>query len=98
WEDGGVMLAYNYEGNSHLLVTDRDYLRNDLRARGGANLASYNCGPATIASSSAATANVYVYPYTALYGTVNNTSIAPCDRRTNGNTSLNILPAELRHN
>ncbi|HEY4077646.1 MAG TPA: TonB-dependent receptor [Rhizomicrobium sp.] len=99
WEDGAAMIAYNYSSSSHLLVTDRPYLSNDLRSRGGSNLAGYFCGPATVsgigaAGNSGSTANIYLYPYTSLYGRAGNTEAAPCDM----SDSQALLPSDTRHN
>jgi iron complex outermembrane receptor protein len=103
WDDGAAMIAYDFQSNSHLMTKDRAYLASNLVARGGANLASFNCAPATVAGTgttgTTGTAPVYVYPYTAASIGSSATatgaiSAAPCD--TNGVTSL--LPSEVRHN
>ena len=107
WNDGAAMVAYDYSSSSRLLVADRPYLANNLVSRGGFNGASFNCSPATIAGNgttgTTGTANVYVYPYTS--PAIGSTSVAvgaissaPCDQRYNNNTSLALLPSEVRHN
>jgi iron complex outermembrane recepter protein len=85
WDTGSVYLAWEYTGNSKLLVENRSWAASaDLRPYGGANYASVACNPATISPSSASTSPLYTAPYT---GATIGTSAAltayngnaPCD-------------------
>ena len=66
WSGGSIYGAYEFKSNSTLSAGSRAFSADqDLRHLGGSNFRSYNCSPATIAASSASSAGIYAYPYTA---------------------------------
>ena len=48
WDNGNVMLAYEYTTNDALNSTERDFYRADQRPRGGSDYRSQNCVPGTL--------------------------------------------------
>ena len=98
WENGGVTFAYEYKSNSTLFQNARGFGASaDLRPLGGANFDTVNCSPATIAASSAASANIYMYPYTnPTIGTstaITAAGTAPCD----ASGTLEYFPSRTTH-
>jgi iron complex outermembrane receptor protein len=89
WDSGSVLLAYGYSDRDPLQNYKRDFTARDKRARGGSNLASLFCGPATI---QVGTGNIIPFPYTGP-GVANAAANSMCD-----NTGLaDLIPAEKRH-
>jgi iron complex outermembrane receptor protein len=88
WDKGNVWVAYNYDYRSDLLAKNRSFTGLNHTAQGGSNLASYNCGNATIRIGTA----TYPYPYSA-GNTAAATGAGMCD--TSGNADL--LPSENRN-
>jgi iron complex outermembrane receptor protein len=91
WDDGSALIAYSYSDRSDLLAGDRSYTHANHLDQGGSNLASFNCGPASV--QPAGSSNIYAYPYT---GTpVSNASKnAFCDY----SGLADLLPSEQRNN
>jgi iron complex outermembrane receptor protein len=48
WDDGSLLVSYNYSDRDNLIAVDRDYVRADQRPRGGRNFTGNRCGPASI--------------------------------------------------
>jgi len=94
WPGGSVMAAWEYRSNSQLLAQDRGFSSTaDLRSQGGANFATLNCSPATIAPSSSANDNLFAAPYAGTsIGTV-ATAVPACD--TSGLQS--VIPSSVQH-
>ncbi|MGZ3363298.1 MAG: TonB-dependent receptor domain-containing protein [Caulobacteraceae bacterium] len=87
WDSGSAWFAYNYDFRSDLLAGNRSYTHLDHRSQGGTDLASYNCGNATIRIGSS---TIYPAPYT---GTVASTGAGMCDYTG----QADLLPQESRH-
>ena len=87
WDTGSAWVAYNYDFRSNLLAANRSFTHADHRSQGGTDLASYNCGAATIRIGSS---TIYPAPYT---GTVASTGLGMCDYTG----QADLLPEEARH-
>ncbi|HUO20957.1 MAG TPA: TonB-dependent receptor [Caulobacteraceae bacterium] len=87
WDSGSAWIAYNYDFRSDLEAGNRSFTGLNHTAQGGSDLASYNCGAATIKTSGGA---YYPAPYAS---TVPATGAGMCDYT--GRTDL--LPQEARH-
>jgi iron complex outermembrane receptor protein len=62
WDDGSALVSYGYSNRSNLLAGDRDFTKADHRPQGGTNLASFNCGTASV--QPAGSSLIYAAPYT----------------------------------
>lgn len=90
WRDGSALVAWEYRSNSNLLSMNRAFSASaDLRPLGGANFSNFNCSPATIAGSSAATDFLFAAPYSNPSIGTTLTAEPHCD--SSGNQS--IIPA-----
>jgi len=89
WDGGWAMVAAGLSDRDGLLSYKRDYTARDKRARGGSNLASFFCSPATIQVGGG---NIIPAPYTGA-GVANAAANAFCD--TSGVTDL--IPSERRY-
>ncbi len=87
WDSGFVWAAYNYQFRSNVRRGDRPYTLTNHLAQGGTNLSSYNCGLATIRTTTGA---VYPAPYTS---TVPATGAGMCD----ATGVADLIPEEYRH-
>jgi iron complex outermembrane receptor protein len=86
WDGGSAWVAYDYDFRSDLLGANRPYTGANHLAQGGTDLASYNCGAATLKVGS----GLYPAPYT---GTVPATGAGMCDY----SGQADLLPQEARH-
>jgi iron complex outermembrane receptor protein len=90
WDTGSLLVAYGYSERDGLLASKRELTASrDRRARGGSNLASLFCSPATIQVGSG---NIITAPYTGA-GVPNNAANAMCDY----SGLADLIPAEKRH-
>lgn len=94
WNNGSALVAWEYRTNSNLLAMNRAFSASaDLRPLGGANFSNFNCSPATIAGSSAATDFLFAAPYANPSIGTTITAEPRCD--SSGNQS--IIPASEQH-
>jgi iron complex outermembrane receptor protein len=98
WDTGSITFAYEYKSNSSLFQNAREFGKSaDLRPLGGANFDTVNCTPASIATGSGSTANIYLYPYSgATIGTTTSLTAAnanPCDASGN----VEYFPSRTTH-
>jgi iron complex outermembrane receptor protein len=91
WDRGSVMLAYNFSHRDALANSDRDFLRQDQRWRGGNNFQSFACSPATVQPQGIS--GIYLSP-TAATTVANTAANAPCDL----SVYSDLIPQEVRHN
>ena len=88
WDKGSAWVAYSYDYRSDLLAGDRSFTAANHLAQGGSNLASYNCGAATLKIGS----TYYPSPY-ATTSTLPSSGAGVCDY-----TGLaDLLPSENRN-
>jgi iron complex outermembrane receptor protein len=87
WDTGSAWVAYDYDFRSNLLAGNRSFTHANHLSQGGTNLASYNCGQATIRIGSS---TIYPYPYTS---TIPATGAGVCDY----SGQADLLPQETRH-
>jgi iron complex outermembrane receptor protein len=90
WDTGSALMSYGYSNRSNLLAGDRDFTKADHRSQGGTNLASFNCGTASV--QPAGSTLVYAAPYTGA-GVANASANAFCDY----SGVADLLPSEERH-
>jgi iron complex outermembrane receptor protein len=86
WDTGSAWIAYDYDFRSSLLAGNRSFTHANHLSQGGSNLASYNCGAATVKVG----ANFYPSPYS---GTVPATGAGMCDY----SGLADLLPQENRN-
>lgn len=89
WEGGSVLVAGGYSDRDGLLAYKRGYTARNRLARGGSNLSSFFCGPASIQVGSG---NIFQAPYTGA-GVSNAAANAFCD--TSG--LVDLIPSEKRY-
>jgi iron complex outermembrane receptor protein len=88
WDTGTAWVAYNYDYRSALQAGDRSFTHLNHLSQGGSNLASYNCGAATVKIGS----TFYPAPY-ASTGTLPASGAGICDY-----TGVSdLLPSENRN-
>ncbi len=90
WDDGSLLVSYNYSDRDNLEAVDRDYVRADQTPRGGRNFTPNRCGPAsiTVAPAPGAAAQTYYTPYAAP-----NVVAGDCDPSLHAD----LLASEQRH-
>jgi iron complex outermembrane receptor protein len=91
WDDGSVMLAYNYSHRSSLATADRDFLNRDHTAQGGTNFGTFFCSPATIQPQGVS--NIYLSA-TSATNIANTAANSPCQKTLYGDA----FPDETRNN
>lgn len=91
WDQGSLMLAFNYSDRSSLAYSARDYLDRDHTSQGGTNFSTFFCSPASI--QPAGTKLIYPSP-TAALGIANTAANSPCQNVSTGD----IVPHEIRDN
>jgi iron complex outermembrane receptor protein len=91
WDDGSIMIGYNYSFRSNLAFADRPFLSRDHTASGGTNFGNFFCIPASI--QPAGSTRIFLSA-TATTSVVNNAANSVCQ---NVSTS-DILPQEVRQN
>lgn len=89
WDGGSMLAAFGYSDRDGLLAYKRDFTARNRLARGGSNLASFFCAPATVQVGSG---NVFTSPYTGA-GVANTPANAMCD--TSG--VVDLFPSERRY-
>lgn len=90
WDGGSALFSYGYSDRSNLRAGDRDFTHADHRSQGGTNLASFNCGTASV--QPAGSSLIYAAPYTGA-GVTNAAANAFCDY----SGVADLLPSERRH-
>jgi iron complex outermembrane receptor protein len=91
WNQGSVLVTYNYSHRSNLLTGDRDFAAANHTAQSGGNFSSLNCSPATVQVGT----NIYAYPYTGAPATSSTaTNNGLCDYTG----VVDLLPEDTRHN
>jgi iron complex outermembrane receptor protein len=88
WDTGTAWVAYNYDYRSDLLAGDRSFTHANHLSQGGSNLASYNCGVATVKVGS----TYYPSPYSST-NTLPAAGAGSCDYTG----QADLLPSENRH-
>ena len=83
WDTGNVLIAADFSGHSAIRGTDRDYVRADLRPRGGSDFRLSNCP----------VPNVVINPTT--YGYAGSSTWGPANR-CDPNLFTDIYPHERR--
>jgi iron complex outermembrane receptor protein len=91
WDDGSVMLAYNFSQRSALAYSARDFLNRDHRSRGGSNFDTFFCSPATVQPKGVS--GIFLSP-TEAAPVANSSANASCQDTPSGD----IFPKEVRHN
>jgi len=91
WDQGSLMLAFNYSDRSSLAYSARDYLDRDHAGEGGTNFNTFFCSPASI--QPAGSKLIYPSP-TAAAGIANTAANSPCQNVSTGD----IVPHEIRDN
>jgi iron complex outermembrane receptor protein len=91
FDQGSMMMSYNYAHRSALLAGDRSWTAADHRNVGGNNFSSFNCPSASV--QPAGSSNVFAFPYTAA-GIPNVATNAFCD--VTG--KFDMVPDNRRHN
>lgn len=84
WDDGSLLVSYNYSDRDNLSAVDRTYVRADQRPRGGRNFTPNRCGPASITVGT----QTFYTPYTAP-----NVIAGDCDPSLHAD----VLASEQRH-
>ncbi|MFY7837065.1 MAG: TonB-dependent receptor domain-containing protein [Novosphingobium sp.] len=109
WDSGWLTAGYNYSDRDALRVADRDFLASDHRqhaidagldlstttAQNRANLASFNCDPASVQPGGTTS----IFRYNAATGTYGNpVSNAAANAFCDINQNVDQIPRERRHN
>jgi iron complex outermembrane receptor protein len=89
WDTGSALVALGWSDRDGLLAAKRSYTARNRLARGGTNLASFFCSPATIQVGSG---NIITSPYTGA-GVANAAANAPCDY----SGVIDLIPSERRY-
>jgi iron complex outermembrane receptor protein len=89
WDTGSALVALGWSDRDGLLAYKRSYTARNRLARGGSNLASFFCSPATIQVGSG---NIIQSPYTSA-GVPNAAANAPCDY----SGVIDLIPSERRY-
>ena len=58
WDTGNILIAADFSGHSNLLGSDRSYITNDLRSRGGSDFRSNSCAQPNVTTGGV----TYGYP------------------------------------
>ena len=93
WGSGGVVLAYEYTKNDNLSGGERDFVRYDLRDRGGRDYRNSQCNPGNIVVGGQS----YAIPAAGVTAASANTLVAGTRNLCENLRFGDIFPKEERH-